>query len=84
MDKIKEEDLKLIVEQQTQLHDIINSIGMLEAKKHGNLHDIATLNKEINEFKEVLEAEYGQIQINMEDGSYTKIEKENVEGNKED
>jgi len=82
--KIKEEDLKLIREQQNNMHDLINSIGMLEAQKHGNLHDIASLNKDINEFKEVLEAEYGQVNINMEDGSYTKIEKEDVESNKED
>ena len=40
-------------------------------------------NKEIEDYKEVLEAEYGAININVEDGVYTKIE-EDVESNKED
>jgi hypothetical protein len=47
------------------------------------LHEIAGVNKEIEDYKEVLEAEYGAINIDLEDGSYTKIE-ENVESNKED
>jgi len=64
--KIKEEELKLIQEQQ---------------KQHGLLHDVAKVNKDIDDYKEVLEAEYGTIEINLEDGSYTKID---VEGNKED
>ena len=34
-------------------------------------------------YKEVLEAEYGAINISVEDGTYTEIETD-VEGNKED
>jgi len=79
--KIKEEELKLIQEQQKNLNEIISGIGMLETQKHGLLHDIASVNKEIEEYKEVLEAEYGAINISVEDGSYTKIETD-VEGNK--
>jgi len=81
--KIKEEELSLIQEQQKQLNELVHSIGMLESQKHGLLHDIAGANKEIEDYKEVLEAEYGPIEINLEDGSYTKIE-EDVESNKED
>ena len=81
--KIKKEELSLIQEQQKQLNELIHNIGMLESQKHGLLHDIAGANKEIEDYKEVLEAEYGPIEINLEDGSYTKIE-EDVESNKED
>nr|AKH48669.1 hypothetical protein [uncultured marine virus] len=81
--KIKEEELSLIQEQQKQLNELVHNIGMLESQKHGLLHDIAGANKEIEDYKEVLEAEYGPIEINLEDGSYTKIE-EDVESNKED
>ena len=42
------------------------------------------VNKDIEEFKDVLEAEYGPININLEDGTYTEIEKEDVKGNKKD
>tara|TARA_R110000803_G_scaffold36391_1_gene78138 strand:+ start:529 stop:771 length:243 start_codon:yes stop_codon:yes gene_type:complete len=79
--KIKEEELLLIQEQQKQLNEAIQSIGMLETQKHGLLHDIAKTNGDVEEYKEVLEAEYGAIEINLEDGSYTKID---VEDNKED
>jgi len=81
--KIKEEELKLIQEQQKQLNELVHNIGLLESQKHGLLHDIAGVNKDIEDYKEVLETEYGAININLEDGTYTKIE-ENVESNKED
>lgn len=81
--KIKEEELKLIQEQQKQLNELVHNIGLLESQKHGLLHEIAGVNKDIEDYKEVLEAEYGAINIDLEDGTYTEI-KEDVEGNKED
>ena len=81
--KIKEDELLLIQEQQKQLSELINNIGILETQKHGLLHDIAGVNKEIEDYKEVLEAEYGAINISVEDGTYTEIETD-VEGNKKD
>ena len=81
--KIKEEELKTIQEQQTKLNELLHNIGILESQKHSLLHDIAGANKDIEEYKNVLEKEYGAININVEDGTYTKIEKD-VESNKED
>ena len=81
--KIKKEELKLIQEQQKQLNELVHNIGLLESQKHGLLHEIAGANKEIEDYKEVLEAEYGAINIDLEDGTYTKIETD-VEGNKKD
>ena len=81
--KIKEEELLLIQEQQKQLNELVSNIGLLESQKHGLHHEIAGTNKEIEDYKEVLEAEYGAININVEDGAYTKIE-EDVESNKKD
>ena len=82
MNKIKEEDLKLIKEQQTQLAEMLHNVGVLEAQKHGLLHDISAANRDIEDFKEILEKEYGRVNINLENGSYTEI-KEDVE-DKED
>ena len=81
--KIKEEELKTIQDQQTKLKELVHNIGLLESQKHGLLHEIAAANKDIEEYKTVLEKEYGAININVEDGTYTEI-KEDVEGNKED
>ena len=77
--KIKEEELKTIKEQQSKLNDLITQIGYLESQKHGLLHDIASVNKQVEDFKKLLEEEYGSININLEDGSYTKIENEEEE-----
>ena len=82
--KIKEEELLLIQEQQKQLSELINNIGVLETQKHGLLHEIAGINKEVEDYKEILEKEYGQVNISLEDGTYTKIDKEDVESNKKD
>ena len=81
--KIKKEELLLIQEQQKKLNELVNNIGLLESQKHGMLHDIAGVNKEVEDYKEMLEAEYEAINIDLEDGTYTNIE-EDVEGNKED
>jgi hypothetical protein len=81
--KIKEEELKLIQEQQKKLNELVHNIGLLESQKHGLLHEIAGVNKEIEDYKEVLEAEYGAINIDLENGTYTKIDTD-VESNKKD
>tara|TARA_R100000353_G_C6376183_1_gene160536 strand:+ start:21 stop:266 length:246 start_codon:yes stop_codon:yes gene_type:complete len=74
--KIKEEELKVIQDQQQKLNELVHNIGLLESQKHGLLHDIAEVNKEVENYKQVLEKEYGSVNINLEDGSYTKIEKD--------
>ena len=81
--KIKDDELKLITEHQNSLTSLIQDIGVLETKKHAYCHQIAELNREIEDYKEVLEGIYGSININLEDGSYTEINKD-VQDNKED
>ena len=76
--KIKKEQLETIQKQQQELNAKLQSLGYLDAHKHGILHDLAMLNKDIEEFKNKLEEEYGAVNINLEDGSYTEIEKEEV------
>ena len=77
--KIKKEELKKVQEQQTKLNNILSQIGIIETNKHGLLHEVAGLNKEIEDYKKVLEKQYGAININLEDGTYTEIEKEEEE-----
>mgnify|MGYP003112808649 CR=1 FL=1 len=77
--KIKEDQLKKIQEQQAAVTKILNEVGYLEANKHGLLHELAGVNQQIEDFKGELEKEYGAININLEDGTYTAIEKEEEE-----
>ena len=74
--KIKEEQLKKIQEQQAAVTKILNEVGYLEANKHGLLHELAGVNERIEEFKKELEEEYGAVNINLEDGTYTEIKQE--------
>ena len=76
MNKIEDKELEKVVEQQKTLNEVLTSIGVLETQKHGLLHKVATLNKDIEEVKNDLEGKYGAININLEDGTYTKIEKD--------
>jgi predicted nucleic acid-binding Zn-ribbon protein len=75
--KITEDQLEKIVSQQKDLNMLLGNIGVLETQKHSLLHQVAELNKNIEDFKAELEAEYGAININLEDGSYTAITEEN-------
>ena len=73
---ITAEELKTIKDQQTELSTVVNQIGQLEANKHSLLHKIAGINEGIENTKKQLEETYGSININLEDGTYTEIEKE--------
>lgn len=75
--KITQDQLEKIVSQQKDLNMLLGNIGVLETQKHSLLHQVAELNKNIEDFKAELEAEYGAININLEDGSYTAITEEN-------
>tara|TARA_R100000278_G_C5362487_1_gene125932 strand:+ start:28 stop:282 length:255 start_codon:yes stop_codon:yes gene_type:complete len=77
--KIKKEELKTIQDQQSKVSKILNEIGYLEANKHSLLHELAEVNKEVEDLKVKLEEKYGQVEINLEDGTYTKINKEEEE-----
>ena len=76
--KIKEEQLKKIQEQQERVNKILNDVGYLEANKHGLLHELAGVNEGIEDFKKELEKEYGAVNINLEDGTYTEIKEEEL------
>ena len=79
VNQITEEQLETIVKQQKDLQTLLTNIGLLESQKHGFLHQIADVNKAVEDFKVELQDQYGAININLEDGSYALIEEENAE-----
>jgi hypothetical protein len=70
--------LETIVNQQKDINTLLTNIGILESQKHGFLHQLAEVNKAVEDYKNLLQEEYGPININLEDGTYTVIE-ENAE-----
>ena len=76
--KITEEQLEKETKQQNELSDLLRSLGVLDVQKQ-NLHQkISDLSKGIEETKKELEEEYGSVNINLKDGSYSDIEKEDA------
>ena len=82
-DKIKamiiEKQLKTVNEQQNELSNHLRNVGVLEVQKANVLGQIEEVSKKIETTKKELEDEYGQINIDLKDGSYTEIEKEDAE-----
>ena len=76
MAKITEEQLEKIKEQNQKLENIVVEIGVLESRKHGLLHQVAELNKVLEEYKSELEKEYGKISVDLTTGEYTEIKEE--------
>jgi predicted nucleic acid-binding Zn-ribbon protein len=75
--QITEEQLETLTTQQKDLNALLTNIGLLETQKHGFLHQIADVNKAIEESKAELQEQYGSININLADGTYTDIVEEN-------
>lgn len=76
MAKITEEQLEKIKEQNQKLENVVVEIGVLESRKHGLLHQVAELNKVLEEYKLELEKEYGKISVDLATGEYTEIKEE--------
>ena len=74
--KITDEQLEVITNHQKDLNKSLTNIGFLETQKHSLLHEYAGIVDDIEKYKKELEDIYGAININIEDGSYTVIEKE--------
>jgi predicted nucleic acid-binding Zn-ribbon protein len=74
--QITQEQLETITNQQKDLNALLVNVGIVESQKHGLLHQIAELNNTIEETKSKLQEEYGAININLTNGSYTEIEAE--------
>jgi hypothetical protein len=73
---ITEEQLKTVNDQQSKLSELLRTLGVLDVQKM-NIHDkVKEISKEIEATKKELEDEYGQVNIDLTDGSYAEIEKE--------
>ena len=73
--KITEEQLKTLQDQQAKLQAAFIDIGFIESKKHEALHIQAQAAEALEATKKELEEEYGQVNIDLSNGSYTIVEK---------
>ena len=77
--KITEEELKVVQEQQSNYQKIIEQLGLSDVRKHTLLSQLDLLLPKIEENKQALEEKYGSININIQTGEYTEIEKDDSE-----
>ena len=75
--KITKEELDTVQEQHGKLNVCLNRIGLLSAQHHALLHELAGINKEIEDNKAKLESKYGEVSINVETGEFTESDEDN-------
>ena len=80
MSKIKEEELKSLKENQSQLNQIVSQMGVLSIQKvnidkqeKSLLEQLSEVETKQLELKKELEEQYGKVSVNLEDGSYEEI-----------
>lgn len=73
-EKLTEEQLRILKSKLESLTRIHAEIGMLDSKKHELLHDAVGAKTKLQDYQKELQEEYGDISINIEDGTFTKPE----------
>ncbi len=71
--KVTDTQLKKINDQQSSLNNLLNNIGVLEVQKQKLTSDVKRLGEEIEETKKELEEEYGNVNIDLRDGTISDI-----------
>ena len=74
--KITEEELKDLQEFSNTQGNIIQEMGLLQAKQHELSHHYSESINKFQVFKEALQESYGLINIDLSDGSYKLVEQD--------
>jgi hypothetical protein len=76
MPQLEEQLLNQLREQESKKNAILHDLGVLETQKHNLLHAFANIQAEQEKTKTEIEDKHGKINVNLEDGSFEKIEGE--------
>jgi len=74
--KIKEEQLTKLQGLVNQINQLQMELGQVESRKYDIIGAIPMVRKELNEFQNELEEEYGKVSINIQDGTIKEVEDE--------
>jgi small-conductance mechanosensitive channel len=74
--KIKEEQLTKLQGLVNQINQLQMELGQVESRKYDVIAAIPAVRKELNEFQSELEKEYGNVSINIQDGTIKEVEDE--------
>ena len=81
--KITDEELKSVQEKVNKINQAQMQVGGLEVQKNVALEQIKALQMDLQVIQKELEEKYGQVTVNLTDGTISEIPKEN-ESDKED
>ena len=76
MPQLEENFVEQLREQEAKKSAILHDLGVLETQKHNLLHAFANIQGEQEKTKTAIEDKHGKINVNLEDGSFEKIEGE--------
>ena len=80
VEAITASELKKLQEMVGGMNQLQTTIGGYEAQKHDLLHQLAGAKNELSEFQKELTESYGDIQVDLKDGTISPADA----GNKED
>jgi|SaaInl74LU_5_DNA_1037368.scaffolds.fasta_scaffold22924_1 hypothetical protein len=72
--KLTDEQLRILKSKLETLTRIHAEIGMLDARKHELLHDAVLAKERLQDYQNELQKEYGNISVNIDDGTFVKPE----------
>jgi hypothetical protein len=78
---IKTNELKELQEVVNKINQAQLEVGQIETRKHMLLHSLATVQDELKAIQDKLEAEYGKVSINIQDGTYEPIKEDEQQAN---
>ena len=70
---ITKDELNKVTKLQTELQSYLANIGVLEVQKAKAIYQVNMLEKDMDQVKKDIEANYGAININLADGTYEEI-----------
>jgi len=73
MGKLSKSELKEFKEQEQKKQAILHDLGLLQTQSHTLSHMFAELAMKQEKNKKELEAKYGNIEVNLEDGTFKLI-----------
>ena len=76
VNKIEEQELDTVKKQTGKIQQCVLDLGSLEVKKAEIMTAYSEFLKELDVTKKELEEKYGQVNINLQDGSYEEIKEE--------
>ena len=82
--KITEDELKLVQEKVGAINQLQMQVGGLEVQKQMAVAQVQVVQGELSEVQKGLEEAYGQVSVNLQDGTITEITKEDEQHSKED